>query len=421
MMRKLSVPMLALVVLTAGCTPSTPDAPGSQSSTAARPSATTPASSAPATSSATASDSPATPEMGPGVQGSAGLRDIDESFTVTEHARFDSPWAMAFLPGTDWLAITDRGGSMVLFEPGSGRTIDVEGLPEVHVDGQGGLGDIVPAPTFESDNVVYLSWVEEGDGGTGAAMGRAELVVNGGSARLEGLETIWRQVPKTSGRGHFSHRIVFSPDGKYLFLSSGERQKKKPAQDLSNNLGKILRLNLDGSPAEGNPFADRGGPAAEIWSYGHRNPLGLDFDAAGNLWSTEMGPEGGDEVNVIMRGANYGWPEASNGSDYGGDPIPDHAAGDGFVGPRVWWTPSISPSGLLIYDGDMFQQWRGDAFLGALSGKALSHLDIDGLDATEADRWTWGERVREVEQGPDGSIWVLEDAGGGRLLQLTAR
>ena len=210
-----------------------------------------------------------------------------------------------------------------------------------------------------------------------------------------------------------------SPDGQHLFVSSGERQKFDPAQDLGGNLGKIVRLQLDGSAAQGNPFADRGGVTAQVWSLGHRNPLGIAFDEAGNLWSSEMGPQGGDEVNLVQAGGNYGWPQASNGSHYGGADIPDHRSGDGFMAPAVWWNPSISPGSLMIYRGNAFPAWRGDAFVGALSGQALIRIDLDGTSASKGDQWPMGARIREVEQGPDGSIWLLEDGPGGRLLQLT--
>ncbi len=340
-------------------------------------------------------------------------------FVVTDVARFSEPWALAFLPGTPWLAITERSGRLHLRDTSTGATVEVSGVPPIVDAGQGGLGDIVPGPTFASDKVVYLSWVEAGAGGTGAAVGHATLTTEAATARLDDLQVIWRQTPKTSGSGHFGHRLAFSPDGAYLFVTSGERQKMDPAQDLANTLGTVVRLTPGGRPAPGNPFAGRSAITDEIWTYGHRNPLGLAFDASGNLWSTEMGPEGGDELNLIRPGANYGWPRASNGSHYGGAPIPDHAGGDGFEAPKASWTPSVSPGSLLIYSGELFPAWRGDAFIGALSGQALLRVDLDGTSAAKADSWAMGQRIREVEQAPDGSIWLLEDTPGGRLLRLT--
>ena len=339
-------------------------------------------------------------------------------FVVQEVTTFDAPWAMAFLPDGERALVTERTGRMHVVDTTTGEHSEVDGLPAVVVGGQGGLGDVMPSPTYADDGLVYLSWVERGDGGTGAVVGRARLVLDGDAPRLEGLETIWRQVPKTSGSGHFSHRLAFSPDGRHLFVSSGDRQRFDPAQDLADNLGSIVRLDPDGTPAADNPFADRGGVTAEIWSYGHRNVLGLAFAPDGRLWSSEMGPRGGDEVNLVEPGANYGWPEASNGSHYDGRSIPDHAAGDGFTAPLVWWTPSISPGSLMVYSGDLFPGWQGDALLGALSGQALVRVDLDGATATKADQWDMGQRIREVEQGPDGAVWLLEDAGAGRVLRL---
>lgn len=390
---------LALVTL-AGCAAPVASPPAST---------TAPATSAPATSVPTGSPTAGSP---------SGPRTAPDSrpFVVEELGEFDEPWAMAFLPGGD-LLLTERGGSLHLRQAG-GRTVEVRGVPEVVHDGQGGLGDVVPSPAFASDRTVYLSWVEAGEGGTGAVVGRARLAGTPDAPELTGLRVIWRQQPKTSGSGHFAHRLAFSPDGAHLFVSSGDRQKFDPAQDLGTNLGKILRLNPDGSPAAGNPWAERGGVTAEVWTRGHRNPLGLAFDPAGNLWSTEMGPQGGDELNHIEAGRNYGWPKASNGSHYGGGEIPDHRDGDGFAAPAAFWTPSISPGSLMIYTGDAFPQWQGDAFLGALSGKALVRVDLSGTTATEGDMWKMGQRIREVEQAPDGSIWLLQDAPGGRLLRL---
>ncbi len=338
-------------------------------------------------------------------------------FTVEEVDRFDEPWAMAFLPDGD-LLLTERTGTLHLRDADSGERVEVAGTPEVVDAGQGGLGDVLPGPTYAEDGLVYLSWAEAGDGGVGAAVGRARLET-GVEPALTDLEVIWRQTPKTEGDGHFSHRLAFSPDGEHLFVSSGDRQLKDPAQDTTNTLGSIVRLTLDGEAAPGNPMADAGGVTAEIWSWGHRNPLGLEFAPDGTLWSSEMGPEGGDELNLVEAGANYGWPEASDGSDYGGGEIPDHAEGDGYAAPVRSWTPSISPGSLLIYSGEMFPDWQGDAFLGALSGEALVRVDLEEQRAAATEVYDLGERIRAVEQGPDGAIWLLEDEGAGRLLRLT--
>ena len=364
---------------------------------------------------AACSDSASSGALGP----STAEGDQDWPFRVEVVDRYDEPWAMAFLPGSGDLLVTERSGILHLRDAASGEQVEVAGTPEVVDAGQGGLGDVLPAPTYAEDGTVYLSWVEAGDGGTGAVVGRGHLVTDDGGATLEDLQVIWTQTPKVDGEGHFSHRLAFSPDGEHLFVSSGERQQGAPAQDTSNNLGSIVRLTLDGDPAPGNPMADEGGVTAQIWSWGHRNPLGLEFAPDGTLWSSEMGPEGGDELNLIEAGSNYGWPEVSNGSDYGGGEIPDHADGDAYAPPATWWTPSISPGSLLIYSGDLFDGWQGDALLGALSGEALVRVDLDGRSAGDAEVFEMGERIRAVEEGPDGAIWLLEDEGAGRLLRLT--
>lgn len=373
------------------------------------------------TSTPAPTEPPRTPAAStPGTAPSAPVGDrlAGTPFLVQELGVFDEPWALAFLPGGEDALITERGGRLIL-RNADGAVVEVAGVPAVQHAGQGGLGDVIVSPTFTQDRRVYLSWAAAGPGGTGAEVARATLTRDGNAARLDDLQVIWRQEPKTSGSGHFGHRLAFSPDGRYLFITSGERQKMQPAQELDNNLGAIVRLNPDGSPAAGNPFADRGGVAAQIWTYGHRNPLGIAFDAQGRLWSSEMGPQGGDELNLIREGANYGWPRASNGSHYGGADIPDHRAGDGFEAPAVWWNPSVSPGSLMIYSGSMFAQWRGDAFIGALSGQALIRVHLDGTVADKAEQWDFGARIRAVGQAPDGAIWVLEDGARGRLLRLS--
>lgn len=379
-------------------------------------SGTTPSTPAPETPSATPETSSDTPSATP-----TAPADPSDPFSFTEVTTFDEPWALAFLPDGRAL-VTERVGTLRLVDVSSGDKATVAGTPDVLHSGQGGLGDVILAPDFEQNRRIYLSWAESGDGGNGAAVGRGRLSDDG--SRIEGLDVIWRQQPKVSGLGHFSHRLAFSPDGEYLFVSSGDRQKFDPAQDFSSNLGKILRLTPDGQAAPGNPFADRGEVAAQIWSYGHRNVLGLAFDADDRLWASEMGPRGGDEINLIERGKNYGWPRASNGSHYDGTDIPDHTSGDGYEAPKVSWNPSISPADLMIYSGDMFPYWKGDAFLGALSGQSLIRVDLDGTSASKGDRWNngpLGNRIRTVDQGPDGAIWVLTDGGGGQLIKLTPK
>lgn len=346
----------------------------------------------------------------------------EKPFEAIPVATFNEPWAMTFLPGTAYALITEKSGKLKLWQA-DGPVRDVSGVPAVDYGGQGGFGDIIAAPDFESSAIVYLSWAEAGPNDTrGAVVGRAKLEYQGSQPKLTGLQKIWEQTPKVSGRGHFGHRLAFSPDGAYLFIASGERQKFDPAQDMDANLGKILRLFPDGSIPKDNPFYDPAKPVrSQIWSLGHRNPLGLAFDDKGRLWNQEMGPRHGDELNLVKRGANYGYPKVSNGSHYDGRDIPDHKPGDGFEAPKAYWVPAISPAGLMFYTGALFPAWKGSLFIGGLGGEALVRIKVEGESAEKADHWPMGARIREVEQGPDGAVWLLEDGAEGRLLKLTPR
>ena len=351
------------------------------------------------------------------------------SYETTEYGAFDEPWAIRFAPGTGVLFITEKPGTMKFLDTGAmdgaGRMGTVTGLPDVDYGGQGGLGDIAFLESETGDllegRTIYLSWAEAGEGDTrGAAVGRGTLICGEADAcEIEGLQTIWRQSPKVSGRGHYSHRLAISPDEKYLFIASGERQKQDPAQDTSNTLGTIVRLNLDGTPASGNPMDAAGGATAEIWSWGHRNILGLDFDAQGHLWEVEHGPKGGDELNLVQRGKNYGWPVRSFGDNYNGSPIPDHTADDGFVKPAIHWTPVIAPGDMVFYSGDMFAPWQGDLLMTGLKTEALIRVETDGDRVIEAGRYDFGNRIRSIAIGPDGAIWLAEDGKDGRILKLS--
>lgn len=373
---------------------------------------------------AMAGDAGTAPPASTNLGGVAATPVADAPFTVEVMGDFDAPWALAFLPGNAGMLVTEKDGRLILRDA-AGQQRVVAGTPSVSNAGQGGLGDVVLSPTFARDRLVYLSWAEEGEGGKGAAVGRGRLSDDG--SRLEGFATIWRASPFVTGNGHFGHRLAFGPDG-MLYISTGDRQKFEPAQDMTGTLGKIIRLHPDGRVPRDNPFAAQGGVTAQIWASGVRNPLGIAFDDAGRLWEVEMGPMGGDELNLITRAANYGYPTVSNGDHYPGDrggaAIPDHSPGDGFVAPQLWWNPAISPGGMMIYRGAAFPQWRGDAFITALSGRGLIRADLDGATARHGDRWAMDARIRAVAEGPDGAIWLLEDARGGsqgRLLRLSPR
>jgi aldose sugar dehydrogenase len=348
-------------------------------------------------------------------------------FTMSEVATFQSPWALDFLPGsgtekTNMALLSERHGRLWLVDVATGKKTEVAGVPQAKVAGQGGLGDVVADPDFAGNRRVYLSYAEPGEAGlSGAALGYGTLEMGSGQPRLANFKVIWRQSPKIEGDGHFSHRIAFGPDG-FLYLTSGDRMEMTPAQDLGGNLGKVLRLTKEGQPAPGNPWAARGGVASEAWTMGHRNMLGIAFSPDGRLWVSEMGPEHGDEINLIIAGRNYGWPKVSNGSHYGGGEIPDHKPGDGYEAPKIWWNPAISPGGLLIYTGDLFKNWKGDALVPALSGQALIRVDLDGDNARKADQWNMGARIRAADQGPDGAVYLLVDErSGGKLVKLSPR
>ena len=344
----------------------------------------------------------------------------DPPFTSTPVATFNEPWAMTFLPDGR-LLVTEKRGTLRLAHVATGQVGQVTGVPAVAYGGQGGLGDVLLHPRFADNRLVYLSYAEAGSGSTrGAAVARATLTLdasgNGGS--LSNLQVIWRQLPKVNGEGHYGHRLAFGADGK-LWITSSDRQAMTPAQDLQSALGKLIRLNDDGSVPPDNPFAAQGGIAAQVWTLGHRNLLGIAFDNAGRLWTHEMGPAGGDELNLIERGSNYGWPVVSNGDHYDGTPIPDHATRPEFNAPEAWWTPVIAPAGFIIYSGNMFPYFHGNGFIGGLASQALIRVELTGVQGREVARYSFGGRIREVEQGPDGAIWILRDGTNAPLLKLT--
>lgn len=339
----------------------------------------------------------------------------NDGFEVAELAKgLNHPWGMVFLPDGR-LLITERAGDLRIMDKNNNLSDPVEGVPEVLSRGQGGLLDVALDPGFENNNYIYLSFAEPGQGGASTALGRGRFQ----NDRISDFTVIFRQEPKVDGNNHFGGRIVFSPDGKYIFLTMGERFKFDPAQDLSNHLGAIVRLNPDGSVPQDNPFVGQENAADEIWSYGHRNIEAAAFDADGKLWVVEMGPKGGDELNQPRAGENYGWPVVSWGVHYDGREIPDPPTKPEFVDAVIHWTPVISPSGMAYYESDMFPEFRGNFLVGGLSAQGIIRIKINGDKAEEVGRLDLGARIREVEQAPDGSIYALTDENNGKVLRLT--
>ncbi|HJU88506.1 MAG TPA: PQQ-dependent sugar dehydrogenase [Gemmatimonadaceae bacterium] len=357
---------------------------------------------------------------------------------VERLATLETPWGMALLPDGR-LLITEKAGRLRVWA--NGRLSEpVQGVPNVVFRGtqfeQGGLLDVEADPNFATNRFVYFSYVEAdsiapkvgetGEQRFGTFVDYTDSIVRGAAVargRLEGnqlrdVQVIWRQVPKTAGRGHFGVRIVFAPDGK-LFLTSGDRMRFDPAGSLRSNLGKVVRINPDGTVPTDNPFAATDTSLADIWSIGHRNMLAAAIDRSGRLWVLEMGPLGGDELNLVQRGKNYGWPLVSNGDNYAGPSIPDHPTRQEFTAPVRTWTPVISASGAIFYSGAMFPAWRGSALVGGLSSQSLIRLTFDGDRVGNEERLFMGRRIRDVVQAPDGAILVIVDNKQGDLLRLT--
>ena len=353
------------------------------------------------------------------------------TFATKAVTTFNEPWAMTALPTVNnkaaKLLVTQKTGELLIVNTATGAKKVVAGVPKVAYGGQGGLGDIILAPDFATSNNIYLSYVEAGKAADsnkfGAKVIKATLTGSDTDRpSLQAMTPIWEQFPKVKGQGHYSHRLLFSPDGQYLYISSGERQEKTPAQDMSVNLGKIMRLNPDGSVPADNPFMNTNNDIADqFWTTGHRNVLGMAFDEKGRLWAHEMGPRGGDEFNLIEKGKNYGWPIVSNGRNYTGTDIPDHDTRPDFAAPEITWTPVISPSSMSIYHAGKhndFPAWQGNALISGLSSKALIVVSFHKNNgAAERYRYDMGERIRGV-LNVDGQVWLLEDGAKGRLLRL---
>ncbi len=339
-------------------------------------------------------------------------------FVAHDVTNFSTPWALAFLPDGRML-VTEKPGRIFLVTQQGGKT-ELGNPPNVLASGQNGMLDIAVAPDFPTSSSIYFTYVEPNDGGR-LVLSRATLRIAKDAAALADIAVIWRQTPGGGG-GQPGGIIAFDPAGTHLFLSVGERMRPESAQDPEQARGKVLRLNLDGSTPSDNPLAAQGGVQAQTWTKGHRNPYGLAFTPDGRLWEHEMGPRGGDELNLIQQGQNYGWPIVSNGDQYSGAKIPDHDTRPEFAAPALYWNPVISPAGLAFYEGAMFPQWRGSALIGGLSVRSLIRItfDVDG-SPDEAERWSMGARIRDVAVAPDGAVWIIEDANPGRLRRLTPR
>lgn len=374
-------------------------------------------------------------------------------FAMTTTSTFGLPWRIAVLPDGRML-ITEKIGPVWLVSATGQKIGPVANTPAVYWQGQNGMHGVYVSPTYAKDQSIYLTYAEPGDYGGGLALARAKLQFTAAAARLDNFEVIWRQLPRGKG-GQEGAAVAFSPDGQYLFLSVGDRQRFSPAQELDQPAGKILRLTLDGKPAPGNPFADKTGASSiplidpprdteaaktaqpvstytfagpnltpsETWATGVRTPYGLAFSPAGELWEVEHGPRGGDELNLIEKGKNYGWPLVSYGVNYNGTPIPSHDTRNDLTKPVLYWVPVIAPGNLMFYTSDKtFPQWKGNGFVTGLSTMSLSRIVFDGKGGAKlAERWSVGKRIRDIAQAPDGSLWMIEDANPGALVHVTLK
>jgi glucose/arabinose dehydrogenase len=342
---------------------------------------------------------------------------------VTEIAAgFDHPWAIAFLPDGRLLVTEKPTGRLFVVGLDGKRSPAVRGLPPVDGRGQGGLLDVELPPDFARSGLVYWTYYEPRKGGNGLAVARARLVA-GPEPRVEGVEVIFRMQPTLESTAHAGGRLVFAPDGT-LFVTLGERSilaGRRQARDLASDFGKVVRMRPDGSIPDDNPFKDRPGARPEIWSLGHRNVLGAALDGRGRLWIAEMGPRGGDELNLVERGKDYGWPTIGYGEEYSGEPIHQTTQAPGLEQPVYYWDPVISPGALLVYSGDLFPEWRGNYLVAGLSSRALVRLVLENDRVVGEERLLrdLGARLREVVQGPDGAVWLLTDASDGKLLKVT--
>ncbi len=370
---------------------------------------------------------PNVPEFSPAFPGQTRAPAVTTrtALAVTEVASgFDRPWAIAFLPDRRMLVTEKPTGRLFVVGQDGRKSRTLGGIPRVDGRNQGGLLDVELDPDFARNALVYVSYYEPRKGGNGLAVARGRFV-DGPEPRLDGVEVVFRMEPTLESTLHAGGRMVFAPDGT-LFVTLGERSilaGRVQAQDLGSDFGKIVRIRPDGSVPKDNPFVGRDRARPEIWSSGHRNILSAALDAGGRLWIGEMGPRGGDELNLIERGKDYGWPTIGYGEEYSGARIHKTTQAPGMEQPRYYWDPVISPSGMVIYSGDLFPEWRGNVFLGGLSSRALVRLVLEGDRVVGEERLLTelGARIREVVQGPDGALYLLTDDSNGKLLRVTPR
>ena len=373
-------------------------------------------------------------------------------FKMTTVSTFSLPWRIAFLPDGQML-VTEKIGPIWLVSSAGEKIAPLSNTPAVYWQGQNGMLGVFVSPNYATDQSIYITYIEPGDYGGGQALARAKLVT-GRVPRLEDFKVLWRQLPRGKG-GQAGGQIAFSPDGKFIYMTVGDRQRMTPAQDPDQPVGKILRLTLDGKPAPGNPNFGKTGAAtislidpprdtevaksakpvstytfpsandtpAETWASGFRAPYGLAFSPTGELWEVEHGPRGGDELNLIEKGKNYGWPFVSYGMNYNEVSIPSHDTRADLTKPVLYWVPVVAPGNLMFYRGSKtFPQWDGNGFISGLATKSLNRIVFDGKGGAKmAERWEVGKRIRDVEQAPDGSLWMLEDANPGALIHITPK
>ena len=373
-------------------------------------------------------------------------------FKMTTTATFGLPWRIAFLPDGKML-VTEKIGPIWLVSAEGEKIAPLGGTPAVYWQGQNGMLGVFVSPNYAADQSVYITYIEPGDYGGGQALARAKLNL-GKIPRIENFEVLWRQMPRGKG-GQAGGQIAFAPDGKSMFMSVGDRQRMTPAQDPNQPVGKILHLTLDGKPAADNPMFGKAGEQsialidpprdteqaktakvvsnytfpssnqtlAETWASGFRAPYGLAFSPTGELWEVEHGPRGGDELNLIEKGKNYGWPMVSFGMNYNEVPIPSHDSQPKFAKPVLYWTPVIAPGNLMFYRGTKtFPQWDGSGFVSGMGTMTLNRILFDGKGgAKTAERWAVGKRIRDIAEAPDGSLWLLEDANPGAMIHVTPK